>query len=136
MRTEVSGSYGGGAFIGGMVCPGPLPDAAKGGLDVFSGGMKHPFDIVTERGACKVSEGVIYCGSRKEVQVKELSVGNTFSGTVYLVVTWDSSGEFTGELTTTKPQSDDDKAYRKLYDFEDGKPTMDYRAAPVFVLYN
>lgn len=135
MMTEVSGSYGGGAFIGGMVCPGQLPGAVRGSLDVF-GGMKHPFDVVTERGACKVTKGVIYCGSRKEVQVEELSIGQTFSGTVYLVVTWDSSGEFTGELTTTEPQSDDDKAYRKLYDFEDGKPTMDYRAAPVFVLYN
>lgn len=136
MRTEVSGSYGGGAFIGGMVCPDRLPGAAPGSLDVFSGVMKHPFDVVTERGACKVSEGVIYCGSRKEVQVEGLSIGETFSGTVYLVVTWDSSGEFTGELATTEPQSDDDKVYRKLYDFKDGKPTMDYRSAPVFVLYN
>ena len=136
MTTEVSGSYSGWSFVNGMTRPGPLPDPKMGHLEEMSGGMKHPFDIVTERGACKVSEGVIYCGSRKEVQVEELPIGKTFSGTVYLVVTWDSSGKFTGELTTTKPQSDDDKAYRKLYDFEGGKPTMDYRAAPVFVLYN
>jgi hypothetical protein len=53
-----------------------------------------------------------------------------------LKISWSSSGDFEGELTTTNPGTGDDFVVRKLYDFKDGKAKMDYRVAPVFVLYN
>lgn len=99
--------------------------------------IKRPFDVVdAEVGeGCKVEEGVVFVGSRETVEVDGIDISASFRGSVYLVVSWSTSG-FEGELTTTEPSSSDDMVSRKLYDFEDGKPTMDYRCAPVFVLYN
>lgn len=134
---EVTSSYSGSGFASGPSHMGEMPTQAPGGLDMFSGGCKRPFDITCKRDALKVNKGTVFCGTRKEVEADELTLSKDFSGTVYLVVSWDSSGEFSAELTDSEPDADDTESVaRKLYDFEDGKPVMDYRMCPVFVVYN
>jgi len=133
--TEVTSSYNGSGFAGGPIAAPSVPEAGSGSATSSRGSCKHPFDVVTENKVPKVSEGVVYVGSREEVEVEELALSKTFTGTVYLVISW-SEGSFEGELTTTAPSPSGVKASRKLYDFKNGKPTMDYRCAPVFVLYN
>jgi len=136
MTLEPSSSYAGSGFIGGVVKSAEVPSVGSSSFDKF-GSCKRPFDIITENRACKVSEGFVFIGSSVEVEVDELAIGRTFTGTVYLKVSWDSSGEFDAELTTTAPTgSETTSVSRKLYDFENGKPKVDYRSVPTFVMYN
>lgn len=134
--TDVSSSYGGSGFASGAAhfpdSPMPTMPPSRGGKS----GCKHPFDLTVENKQLKVLDGVVYVGSKKEVEVEGITVGQTFTGTVYLKISWSSGGDFEGELTTSNPGTGDDFVVRKLYDFEDGKAKMDYRVAPVFIMYN
>ena len=111
----------------------PVQSVVTGG----SASSNTVFGVVTETQPdgskkFKVNKGVCYCGS-EEVQVEALDIGEKFSGQVYLVV--DYSSGFSAELATVKG-SGEHTISRLLYDFDKGAVKMDYRMAPVFVLYN
>lgn len=136
-----SSSYNGTGFSGGASF---VPDVAIPGF--MSGGMGDsgipaPFDMTSDNNNNpKVGDGVIFVGSDKQMDVTGLSVSRTFSGTVYIKLQWDTSGQYTATLVTqngsTAPTQQDRTVFRPLYRFASGRPDMDYRHAPVFVMYN
>lgn len=118
---KIDGSIGDGKTLDGIT------QYAAGEM-VFKEKTVHtPFGIETIDGVKTITNGVFYWNN-EIIEVDDLEVPD--SDTVYLVVSRElPDGEWTAELDTEEGESDDEvECYSfKLYDFEDGEVSTDYR---------